>query len=71
MHTCCNAIVIVCVLADSHIYHGFNPSDAASDTPIADRQKMYTHERMSCGYGSMLRYAKLYICMYVYLCCVL
>eukprot|EP00953_Heterococcus_sp_UTEX-ZZ885_P003671 2494-Heterococcus_DN1.PRE.2 len=45
-----------CSPYDSHIYHGFNPSDGASDTPIADRQKMYTHERMSCGYGSMLRY---------------
>eukprot|EP00158_Paraphelidium_tribonemae_P000480 Partr_v1_DN22528_c0_g1_i2_m28228 putative Glucan 1,3-beta-glucosidase len=44
------------VFMDSHLYHGFNPSDAASDTPSMDRQKMYTHERMSCGYGSMLRY---------------
>jgi hypothetical protein len=48
-------MLCLCISADSHIYHGFNPSDGASDNPTADRQKMYTHERMSCGYGSMLR----------------
>lgn len=44
------------VYMDTHIYHGFNPSDIASDSYQADKQKMYVHERMSCAMTSMLRY---------------
>lgn len=44
------------VIMDTHIYHGFNRADAASDDAVADRQKMYVHERMACSYTSMLRY---------------
>ncbi|CAM9160424.1 unnamed protein product [Phaeothamnion confervicola] len=44
------------VYFDSHIYHGFNIADAASDTETMDRQKQYVHESMACGYTSMLRY---------------
>ncbi|CAM9879634.1 unnamed protein product [Chrysoparadoxa australica] len=44
------------IYMDTHVYHGFNPSDAASDTPKTDRQKMYTHERMACAYTGMLHF---------------
>lgn len=44
------------VYMDTHLYHGFNPSDIASDTYQADKLKMYVHERMSCAMTSMLRY---------------
>lgn len=44
------------VFMDTHLYHGFNPSDIASDTYEADKLKMYVHERMACAMTSMLRY---------------
>lgn len=44
------------VFMDTHIYHGFNPSDIASNSYEADKLKMYVHERMSCAMTSMLRY---------------
>ncbi|CAM9169230.1 unnamed protein product [Discosporangium mesarthrocarpum] len=44
------------IYMDTHIYHGFNKADVASDTAQGDRQKMYVHERMACSYTAMLRY---------------
>ena len=41
---------------DVHVYHGFNPADIASDTETDDKVKMTTHEAMSCGYGSYLKF---------------
>lgn len=44
------------VYMDTHMYHGFNIADIASDNPEADRQKMYAHERIACGYKSPLHF---------------
>jgi hypothetical protein len=41
---------------DNHAYHGFNIADIASDTPEADRQKQYTHEKIGCSYKSQLHF---------------
>jgi hypothetical protein len=41
---------------DTHIYHGFNEADIASDTMETDRQKMYVHEKISCGYKAQLHF---------------
>lgn len=41
---------------DNHAYHGFNIADIASDTPEADRQKQFTHEKIGCSYKSQLHF---------------
>jgi hypothetical protein len=43
------------IYMDTHLYHGFNTADVASDTYQADKLKQYVHERMSCAMTSMLR----------------
>lgn len=44
------------IFMDTHLYHGFNVADVASDTYEGDKLKMYVHERMACAMTSMLRF---------------
>lgn len=44
------------IFMDTHIYHGFNQADIASDNPKDDRMKLYVHERIACGYKAQLHF---------------
>merc|ERR1712070_1197915 len=44
------------IYMDTHLYHGFNVADIASDSTESDKLKMFVHEKMACALGSMLRY---------------
>ena len=41
---------------NSKIYHGFSVQDIASDTYAADREKMYAHEKIACGFKVSNKY---------------
>ena len=44
------------VYMDNHAYHSFNVADIASNNPADDRQKLFTHEKIACGYKSQLHF---------------
>src|SRR3546814_847059 len=41
---------------DTHAYHSFNAADIAAETEEEDREKIYAHEKIACGYTGSLRY---------------
>jgi len=40
----------------SKVYHGFSVQDIASDSAKADREKMYAHEKIACGFKAPLHF---------------
>ena len=41
---------------DTHMYHGFNIADIASSDAVSDRQKMFAHEKIACGFKTPLHF---------------
>eukprot|EP00457_Paulinella_chromatophora_P003750 gb/GEZN01003758.1/.p1 GENE.gb/GEZN01003758.1/~~gb/GEZN01003758.1/.p1 ORF type:complete len:598 (-),score=96.03 gb/GEZN01003758.1/:275-2068(-) len=44
------------VFIGTKVYHGTNVADIASDTAKDDRQKMYAHEKIACGFKAPLHF---------------
>jgi hypothetical protein len=38
------------------VFHGVTVPDIASDTPAADREKMFAHEKIACGFKAPLHF---------------
>lgn len=41
---------------NTKVYHGFSVQDIASDTASADREKLYAHEKIACGFKAPLHF---------------
>jgi len=44
------------VFINTKVYHGFSVPDVASDHPSQDREKLYAHEKIACGFKAPLHF---------------
>jgi len=45
------------VYLNMKVFHGYAVPDVASDTSAADREKMYAHEKIACGFKAPLHFS--------------
>ena len=44
------------VFLNTKVYHGFSVQDVASDSAAQDREKLYAHEKIACGFKAPLHF---------------
>ena len=44
------------VFINTKVYHGYSVQDIASDHPAQDREKLYAHEKIACGFKAPLHF---------------